>query len=105
MSWRHRSEYDKPYGQRRLDHKLYIVCNDPKSNTNEIVRYLSGDTLFISPLLEKGITLDTRDEYDEYSRRCSREFPNLTFYVTSEKYLPDISRLPLIDNVESRPLR
>lgn len=104
FGWRHDSESDKPFEQRRLDHEMYIVCTDPNTNDCEIVRWLENGELNVSPLLEKGIELDTYDEYADYCEKCERAFPDLKFYVTSEKYLPNITRLPEIDNVVSRPL-
>lgn len=106
MSWRHEydREMEKPYGQRRLNEKLYIVCTDPDTNDCEIVRWLENGQLNVSPLLEKGIELDTHDEYADYCKKCEHAFPNLKFYVTSEKFLPKITRLPELDGVFSRPL-
>lgn len=106
MIWRRERErtMSKPFGQRKLSEKLYIVCTDPNTDDCEIVRWLENGELNVSPLLEKGIELDTHDEYIEYCEICQHAFPNLKFYVTSEKYLPEITRLPELDGVVSRPL-
>ena len=87
--------------------KLFVVAE--KNGCCEVVRWLDKKMdgtfeLNVSPVLEKGYQGKNWDEYADLAEECEKAFPMISFYVTSERYLPEMHRLQKITGVVSRPL-
>lgn len=108
----------KPWNKRDLEpeKKPFIIVEDPVTHKSEFVTWIENEEgqqgkkpeIWTTPDKEKARKKCARfyndEEFKEFARRCKKLFPNLTFYVCYEKWLPEISRLPEIDGVMSRPL-